>query len=74
MPVGGNHGRKPPNPHHVPKSHGKKPAAPPPHKARPKQGCCAMAAAGRALRRGKYRLASRYARLSIQLIAARLAS
>jgi hypothetical protein len=31
MPVGGNHGHKPPNPQHVPKSHGKKPPAPRPH-------------------------------------------
>jgi len=35
----------------------------------PQPGCCAMAAAGRAIRRGKYRLAGRYAALSIRLIA-----
>lgn len=37
-----------------------------------KQGCCAMAAAGRAARRGKYRLARRYAAMSVRLITARV--
>jgi hypothetical protein len=36
-------------------------------------GCCAMAAAVRALRQGKYRLARRYAALSLRLLAARVA-
>jgi hypothetical protein len=36
-----------------------------------KKDCCAMVAAGRAARRGKFRLAGRYARRSVHLIAAR---
>lgn len=36
-------------------------------------GCCAMAAAGRATRRGKLRLARRYAVMSVRLIAGRVA-
>lgn len=38
-----------------------------------KKKCCAMVAAFGAARRGKYRLAGRYARLSVRLIAARVA-
>lgn len=35
-------------------------------------GCCPMVAAGRAARRGKYRLARRYAVMAVRLIAARV--
>ena len=38
-----------------------------------KKGCCAMAAAGRAARRGRWRLARRYAAMSVRLVAARVA-
>lgn len=37
-----------------------------------KKGCCSMVEAGRSLRRGKFRLASRYAVLSVKLIARRV--
>ena len=37
-----------------------------------KKGCCAMAAAGRAARRGRWRLARRYAAMSVRLVAARV--
>jgi hypothetical protein len=77
------HGRKPPNPIHVPHSHGKRPPAPQPHRSRPaghpgrpgqgKDACCPMVAALRSARRGKFRLARRYATWSVRLIAARLA-
>lgn len=36
-------------------------------------GCCSMAAAVRAARRGKFKLARRYAIMSVRLIAARVA-
>lgn len=39
----------------------------------PKGDCCAMVAAGRAARRGEYRLARRYAVWSVRLVVARLA-
>jgi hypothetical protein len=35
--------------------------------------CCSMVAAVRAVKRGKYRLARRYAAMSVRLIAGRLA-
>lgn len=35
--------------------------------------CCPMVAAVRSVKRGKYRLAGRYARMSVRLIAARVA-
>jgi hypothetical protein len=35
-------------------------------------GCCPMAAAVRSARRGRFRLARRYAALSVRLVAARL--
>jgi hypothetical protein len=38
-----------------------------------KSNCCSMAAAVRAVKRGKFRLARRYAVMSIRLIAARVA-
>jgi hypothetical protein len=68
----GGHGRKPPNPQRVPKSHGKKPP-PPPHTSRPNKDCCALLAAARSARRGRWRLAYRYTVRSARLIAARLA-
>ena len=39
MPVGGNHGKKPPAPQYQPKAHGRKPSAPPPHKSSGKGAC-----------------------------------
>lgn len=53
-------------------NHGRKPKAPPPHTSRG-GGCCAMAAAGRAVRRGRFRLARRYAVMSVRLVVARIA-
>lgn len=38
-----------------------------------KKGCCSMVAAVRAVRRGQYRLARRYAVMSVRLIVARVA-
>lgn len=37
------------------------------------QGCCPMVAAVRSVRRGKFRLARRYARMSVRLVMARVA-
>lgn len=37
-----------------------------------KRSCCSMVEAGRSARRGKYRLAVRYTRMSVRLIMARL--
>jgi hypothetical protein len=61
----GNHGRKPP----MPKTnlHGRRP--PPPKKNA--DACCPMVAAARSARAGRYRLARRYAVMSVRLIAAR---
>lgn len=53
-------------------NHGRMPEAPRQHSSRP--GCCAMAEAGRAVRRGKFRLARRYTILAARLVAARVAS
>lgn len=39
----------------------------------PQKSCCSMVEAGRSIKRGKFRLAARYARLSVRLIAARIA-
>jgi hypothetical protein len=39
----------------------------------PTRDCCPMVAATRAARRGKFRLASRYVRMSLRLITARMA-
>lgn len=76
----GNHGRKPPMPKSKSngrrpspppvstKSHGKKP--PPPTNNADK--CCPMVEAARSVRRGKFRLARRYAAWSVRLIAARV--
>lgn len=33
-----------------------------------KKGCCPMAEAGRSVRRGKFKLAGRYARMSVRLM------
>jgi hypothetical protein len=78
---------KPPDPRGVPKSHGRKPTNPQTAKRRngrkPAQhgdyygnnpdACCPMVAAVQSVKRGKYRLARRYAAMSLRLIAARLA-
>jgi hypothetical protein len=37
-----------------------------------KKGCCSMVAAVKSVKRGKYRLARRYAAMSVRLIVARL--
>jgi hypothetical protein len=42
------------------------------HNKPPSKSCCSMVEAGRSVRRGKYRLAWRYARLSVRLIAGRI--
>lgn len=78
----GRHGKKPPNPQAAPKSHGRRPSPPPVRKGRgmaaspkqknPNKGCCPMVAAVRAARRGRFRLAGRYARWSVRLIAGRV--
>lgn len=73
-PAGGrlpkpNHGRKPSAPRG--NVHGRKPSPPKPPAG--KSECCPMVAAVTAARRGKYRLARRYAAWSIRLIAARIA-
>lgn len=77
------HGRKPPNPQRAPKSHGKKPPAPKPHRnsgssnprrsSRENDPCCPMVAAVQSVKRGKFRLARRYAAMSVRLTAARMA-
>jgi hypothetical protein len=36
----------------------------------PKKGCCPMVEAGRSVKRGKFRLAGRYARMSVRLLIA----
>lgn len=38
-----------------------------------KKGCCPMVEAGRSIKRRKFRLAARYARMSVRLLAARVA-
>lgn len=38
----------------------------------PKQSCCSMVEAGKAVRRGQFRLARRYAAMSVRIIAARI--
>jgi hypothetical protein len=38
-----------------------------------KKGCCSMVAAVRSVKRGQFRLAGRYVRMSVRLIAARVA-
>lgn len=63
----GNHGRKPPLPKHT--SHGKRPPPPKPNA----DACCPMVAAVRSARLGKFRLARRYAAMSVRLLAARVA-
>ena len=68
------HGRKPPNPRTItPKKRNRvKPPPPPIHRNRGND-CCPAACAARAVVRGRWRLAARYASLSARLIAARLA-
>lgn len=57
-----------PHPRNVPRSPADGSYKPPGGKSK----CCAMVEAGRALRRRKYRLAGRYARMGARLIAARV--
>lgn len=74
MPV---HGRKPPNPAKVkPRARDRRqPPAPPSQRGNhPRQDSwCPMVAALHSLRRRRYRLARRYAVMSLRLIAARAA-
>lgn len=62
------HGRKPSSPVTARKHHGKKPAAPKPNA----DACCPMVAAVRSARRGRFRLARRYAAWSVRLLVARM--
>lgn len=57
-------GKRPPRVRNAPKVGGS---------ATPQGGCCPMVAALRSARRGKFRLARRYAAMSARLIVARLA-
>jgi hypothetical protein len=76
-------GRRPPNPQNIPKQHGRRPAAPkvstkthgkkPPPPKPDSDKCCPMVAAVRSARRGQFRLARRYATLSVRLLAGRIA-
>jgi len=83
-----SHGRRPPDPRKVSPSHGRKPPNPqkvtPSPRARQKppktpsqagsntEACCPMVAAVRSVKRGKFRLAARYARMSGRLVLARI--
>lgn len=67
-----NHGRKPPNPQNVPKSHGRKPVYPGTRNGRSTDACCPMVAAVKSAKAGRWRLASRYARMSGRLIFAKV--
>ena len=40
----------------------------------PKKGCCPMVAAVRSVKQGRYKLARRYAAMSVRLIAGRIAA
>jgi hypothetical protein len=68
MPTSNQHGHKPSAPKVSTSGHGRKPPPPRPDS----DNCCPMAAAVRSVRRGRYRLARRYAVMSVRLIAARL--
>lgn len=63
------HGRKPPNPQKAKPQHGRKPVYPGIRSGRSTDDCCPMVAAVRSAKRGKYRLAARYARMSLRLLA-----
>jgi hypothetical protein len=58
------HGRKPPKPTVSTYGHGRKPPKPKPDS----DDCCPMVAAVRSVKRGKFRLARRYAAMSVRLI------
>lgn len=69
---------KPSNPQKAPKSHGPKPPASGGHRNskgghNTGEACCPMVAAVSSVKRGKFRLAARYARWSFRLLAARIA-
>lgn len=64
----GMHGRKPPKPTVSTYGHGRKPPKPKPDS----DNCCPMVAALVSVKRGRLRLARRYALLSVRLMAARL--
>jgi hypothetical protein len=68
-----SHGRKPPNPQKVKPQHGRKPLYPGRHDGKSTDDCCPMAAAVRSVKRGKFRLARRYAAMSVRLLVGRLA-
>lgn len=67
------HGRKPPNPQNAKKQHGRRPVSPGRVDGRNPNACCPMVAALASVKRGKFRLARRYAIMSARLIAAYLA-
>lgn len=72
-----SHGKRPSNPVTAPKQHGPKPPPKPPVRSgRSVLGesgsCCPMVAAVQSVKRGRFRLAARYARWSVRLITARV--
>lgn len=68
-----SHNRKPKNPQKVKPQHGRKPVYPGRRDGRSTDDCCPMVAAVRSVKRGKFRLARRYARMSVRLLVGRLA-
>lgn len=70
-----SHGRKPPNPQHIkpnPRNR-RKPPKTPSQAGSNTEACCPMVAAFQSVKRGNFRLARRYAAMSVRLIAGRLA-
>lgn len=69
-----SHGRKPPNPQNIkPRSRDRrKPPKTPSQAGSNTEACCPMVAAVHSLRRNKFRLAARYARMSLRILAARI--
>lgn len=66
------HGRKPKNPQGVKPRHGRKPVAPGRFDGKNPDACCPMVAAVHSVKKGKFRLARRYALMSARLIAAKV--
>jgi hypothetical protein len=69
-----SHGRKPINPQRVkPKPRNRRVPPPPARRdGKKSEDCCPMVAAVRSVKRGKFRLARRYAAMSAGLIVARV--
>jgi hypothetical protein len=65
-------GKKPVNPQKVKPNHGRKPVNPGRIDGRNPDACCPMVAAVQSVKRGKFRLARRYAAWSLRLITARM--